>query len=81
MQLARFLNKLFKKNGFILIDAYKKKFIIGEPKIQKPITLRILSTIGFLFSGVPIIYFFEFASIKMKPPFLNNLFKNLASCI
>jgi len=43
MQLARFLNKLFKKNGFILIDAYKKKFIIGEPKIQKPITLRILN--------------------------------------
>ena len=43
MQLARFLNKLFKKNGFILIDEYKKKFIIGEPKIQKPITLRILN--------------------------------------
>ena len=29
MQLARFLNKLFKKDGFILIDATSKKYIIG----------------------------------------------------
>ena len=36
MQLARFLNKLFKKDGFILIDANSKKYIIGAPekKIQ-----------------------------------------------
>ena len=32
MQLARFLNKLFQKDGFILIDAYSKKYIIGLPK-------------------------------------------------
>jgi len=43
MQLARFLNKLFKKGGFILIDAYKKKYIIGEPENKKPITLKILN--------------------------------------
>ena len=42
MQLARFLNKLFKKSGFILIDANKKKYIIGEPENKKPITLKIL---------------------------------------
>ena len=35
MQLARFLNKLFKKDGFILIDAYSKKYIIGLPKKKK----------------------------------------------
>ena len=28
MQLARFLNKLFKKGGFILVDANSKKYII-----------------------------------------------------
>jgi len=42
MQLARFLNRLFKKNGFILIDAFSKKHIIGKPESQKPITLKIL---------------------------------------
>jgi len=43
MHLARFLDKLFKKNGFILIDAYSKKYIIGTPEKQKPITLKILN--------------------------------------
>ena len=42
MRLARFLDKLFKKNGFILIDAYSKKYIIGKPEKQNPITLKIL---------------------------------------
>ena len=42
MQLARFLNKLFKKDGFILIDADYNKYIIGSPKNQKPIILKIL---------------------------------------
>ena len=41
MQLARFLNKLFKKDGFILIDAYSKKYIIGTPENKNPITLKI----------------------------------------
>ena len=43
MYLARFLNKLFKKKGFILIDAYSKKYIIGTPQNQNPITLKILN--------------------------------------
>ena len=36
MQLARFLNRLIKKDGLILIDANSKKYIIGRPekKIQ-----------------------------------------------
>ncbi len=42
MQLARFLNKIFKKDGFILIDAFKNRFIIGSPNKKKPITLKIL---------------------------------------
>ncbi len=37
MQLARFLNKVFKKDGFILIDANSKKYIIGSPTSENPI--------------------------------------------
>ena len=43
MQLARFLNSVFKKDGFILIDANSKRYIIGNPKNENPITLRILN--------------------------------------
>ena len=42
MQLAKFLNKLFKEDGFILIDANSIKYIIGNPKKEKPIILRLL---------------------------------------
>ena len=42
MQLARFLNKLFQKDGFILVDAYAKKHIIGSPKNKNPIIIKIL---------------------------------------
>ena len=43
MQLARFLNKLFKKDGFLLVDAYSKKYIIGLPKKKNPIIVKILN--------------------------------------
>jgi len=42
VQLARFLNKLFKVGGFILIDANLNKFFIGNPNKDKPITLKLL---------------------------------------
>jgi cyclopropane-fatty-acyl-phospholipid synthase len=42
MQLASFLNKLFKEDGFVLIDANSKKYIIGNPKKEVPITLKLL---------------------------------------
>ena len=42
MQLARFLNKIIKKSGFILIDANSKEYIIGNPS-DKPIKLKILN--------------------------------------
>ena len=44
MQLARFLNKVFKKNGFILSDANSKDYIIGNPG-NNPIKLKILKKI------------------------------------
>ena len=42
MQLARFLNRLFKKDGFVLIDANSKKYIIGSPTSPNPIVLKLL---------------------------------------
>jgi len=42
MQLAKFLNKLFKKNGFILIDAETKQHIIGSPENKSPIKVKLL---------------------------------------
>ena len=42
MQLASFLNKLFKKDGIVLIDANLNKYIIGSPEKDKPITLKLL---------------------------------------
>jgi cyclopropane-fatty-acyl-phospholipid synthase len=42
MLLARYLNKLFKKDGFILLDTNLKKYIIGKPKKKNPIILKIL---------------------------------------
>jgi cyclopropane-fatty-acyl-phospholipid synthase len=42
MQLARFLNRLFKKDGFILIDAETKQYIIGSPENKSPIKIKLL---------------------------------------
>ena len=42
MQLASFLNKVFKKGGFILTDANSKDYIIGEPT-NNPLRLKILN--------------------------------------
>ena len=42
MQLARFLNKIFKKGGFVLTDANSQDYIIGEPD-NNPIKLKILN--------------------------------------
>ena len=38
----RFLNKVFKKEGFILTDADSKDYIIGNPG-KNPIKLKILN--------------------------------------
>ena len=43
MQLARFLNSVFKNDGFILVDAHLNNYIIGSPKTNKPIKVKILN--------------------------------------
>jgi len=42
MNLVNFLNNLFKHDGFILIDSYSKKFVIGKPIKENPITIKLL---------------------------------------
>ena len=42
MNLTKFLKNLFKEDGFVLIDANFKEYIIGKPKKQNPIKIRLL---------------------------------------
>ena len=42
MYLSRFLEKLFKKEGFVLVDANSNRYIIGKPKKENPITIKLL---------------------------------------
>ena len=42
MDLIKFLNNLFKYDGFVLIDSNSKKFVIGEPVKENPITIKLL---------------------------------------
>ena len=41
MNLTKFLKNLFKEDGFVLIDANFKEYIIGKPKNQNPIKIRL----------------------------------------
>ena len=42
MKLVSFLNSLFKHDGFELIDSNSKKYVIGKPSKEKPISLKLL---------------------------------------
>ncbi len=42
MYLIKFLNNLFKNDGFILIDSNSKKFVIGKPIKENPIIIKLL---------------------------------------
>ena len=42
MILARIFTKIFKEGGIILIDAKGQKYICGNPKTEKPITIKLL---------------------------------------
>ena len=42
MILARIFTNIYKEGGIILIDAKGQKYICGDPKKEKPITLKLL---------------------------------------
>ena len=41
MNLINFLNNLFKYDGFVLVDSNSKKFVIGKPIKENPITIKL----------------------------------------
>ncbi len=41
MLLIKFLNNLFKQDGFLLEDANEKEHVIGKPKSENPIKMKI----------------------------------------
>ena len=85
MKLASFLNSLFDKDGFILIDANFKKYIIGKPKKKKPIILKLLDKkLHYKLLLYPDLYFGEAYSegtLKIEngnlTDFLEIAFKNI----
>jgi len=42
MILARIFTKIYKKSGIILIDSKGQKYICGNPRKDKPITIKLL---------------------------------------
>ena len=42
MLVARLFSKIFKKDGVILIDYAGQKYICGNPRKEKPITVKLL---------------------------------------
>ena len=60
MQLAKFLTKLFKKGGIVLINANSKKYIIGNPRKENPLTLKLLDkSLHYKLVFYPDLYFGE----------------------
>ena len=60
MQLARFLTKLFKEGGLVLIDANSKKYVIGNPKKENSLTLKLLDkSLHYKLLFYPDLYFGE----------------------
>ena len=60
MNLTKFLKNLFKEDGFVLIDANFKEHMIGKPKKQNPIRIKILDkSLHYKLLLLPDLYFGE----------------------
>jgi len=60
MNLTRFLKNLIKEDGFVLIDANVKEYIIGKPKKINPIKIRLLDkSLHYKLLYLPDLYFGE----------------------
>ena len=84
MDILKFYNKLIKEDGFAIIDANANKNIIGKPKKENPITIRLLDKkLNYKLLFLPDLYFGEAytnGSIKIEngnlTEFLDIIFKN-----
>ena len=60
MNLKKFCENLIKEDGFVLIDANSKEYIIGKPLKQNPIKLKILDkSLHYKLLLLPDLYFGE----------------------
>ena len=60
IRLTKFLENLFKDDGFILVDANKKEFVIGKPQKNPPIKLKLLDkSLHYKLLFLPDLYFGE----------------------
>ena len=60
INLKKFLENLFKEDGFILVDANKKEFVIGKPLKDPPIKLKLLDkSLHYKLLFLPDLYFGE----------------------
>jgi|TARA_B100001540_G_scaffold24790_1_gene20252 cyclopropane-fatty-acyl-phospholipid synthase len=60
MNLTHFLENLIKEDGFVLIDANAKEYIIGKPKKINPIKIRLLDkSLHYKLLFLPDLYFGE----------------------
>ena len=60
MNLINFLNNLFKYDGFVLIDSSSKKYVIGKPIKENPITVKLLDkNLNYKLLWNPDLYFGE----------------------
>ena len=58
--LTKFLENLFKYDGFVLVDANKKEFVIGKPLKNPPIKLKLLDKkLHYKLLFLPDLYFGE----------------------
>ena len=48
MILARIFTKIYKEGGIILIDANGQKYICGNPRKEKPITVHLIRLLSLL---------------------------------
>ena len=85
MNLSQFCENLFKEDGFILIDANSKEYVIGKPKKNPPIKLTILDKkLHYKLLFLPDLYFgdaYTDGSIKLEngslTEFLELAMKNI----
>ena len=60
MKLVKFLNNLFKHDGFLLVDANSQKYVIGKPLKEKPITIKLFDKkLSYKLFADPELYFGE----------------------
>ena len=85
MHLVNFLNKLFKYDGFVLVDSSSNRFVIGKPLKEKPIEIKLLDkNLNYKLLLYPDLYFGEAytnGSLKIEngtlTEFLDIAFRNI----